>query len=340
VSGSVIREVIPGLVSTIIPVFNRPVLLREAVESVIAQTYRPIEIIVVDDGSTDETASVCRAMGAEHSRLLRVVRKENGGPGRARETGRELAKGEFIQYLDSDDRLLPLKFEKQVAALRARPDADVAYCYTRYLRIGETPEQKPWKRSGITVETMFPSFLEERWWDTPTPLYRRSVCDEIGPWSELSIEEDWEYDCRVAATGTRLVHCTEFLVEVRDHGGGRLCRGTSLDKRRMRQRAVAHRLILGHAQRAGLGEGSPSMQRFARELFLLARQCGAAGLPNEARELFILAKVASGPRRAGGLDYRIYALVAGIFGWSLPGKISSWGDRWRGQPERPAEAIS
>lgn len=323
---------VSGLVSTIIPVFNRSTLLLEAVGSVLAQTYRPIEIIVVDDGSTDDTSNVCRALEANHPEFVRAVRIPNGGPGRARETGRRLARGEFIQYLDSDDLLLPLKFERQVAALRARPDAGVAYCYTRYLKIGGIPSPGPWKRTGMTVETMFPTFLEQRWWETVTPLYRRTVCDEIGPWSDLCSEEDWEYDCRVAATGARLVHCPEVLAEHRDHNGERLSRGTIVDQSRMSQRAIAHRLILGHAQRAGLSTDSISMKRFARELFLLARQCGAAGLPHEARELFGLAREASGPRRARGPDYRLYLLAATLFGWSFPGKLSCWVDRWRRHP--------
>src|SRR5262249_59764809 len=120
----------------------------------------------------------------------------------------------------SEELLWPHKVERQVAALRQRPECGAAYCWTRYYRVGETPGEQPWKGSGRTVEAMFPSFLTERWWDTPTPLYRRAVCDAAGPWTDLRLEEDWEYDCRVAALGTRLTHCREFLVAVRDHGGG------------------------------------------------------------------------------------------------------------------------
>ena len=108
---------VEGLVSTIIPVHNRPALLRESVASVLSQTYRPIEIIIVDDGSTDETGCEAEALAERHSEV-RTIHRENGGPGVARETGRLAARGEFIQYLDSDDLLLPTKFELQVAGLR------------------------------------------------------------------------------------------------------------------------------------------------------------------------------------------------------------------------------
>src|SRR5689334_20068405 len=114
------------MVSTIIPVFQRAALLREAVGSVLAQAYRPIEIIVVDDGSTDDTPACAEALADAHPEIS-VVHQPNRGPGAARETGRQRAQGEFIQYLDSDDLLLPGKFEGQVAGLRSRPECGIAY---------------------------------------------------------------------------------------------------------------------------------------------------------------------------------------------------------------------
>src|SRR5262245_59990256 len=103
--------VIEGLVSTIIPVHNWSGLLREAITSVLAQSYRPVEIVLVNDGSTDETPAVMDAIAAAHSAEVRVVHQSNSGPGLAREAGRRTARGEFIQYLDSDDLLLPDKFQ-------------------------------------------------------------------------------------------------------------------------------------------------------------------------------------------------------------------------------------
>src|SRR5690348_2665066 len=113
------NSLIEGLVSTIIPVHNRAALLREAVASALAQTYRPIEIIVVDDGSTDQTRQVCDELAAQYPQEIRVIHQANTGPGLAREAGRRVARGEFLQYLDSDDLLLPEKFARQVAGLNA-----------------------------------------------------------------------------------------------------------------------------------------------------------------------------------------------------------------------------
>lgn len=318
-----------GLVSTIIPVHNRPGLLREAVASVLAQTYRPIEIVIVDDGSTDETYAVADSLEAANPAEIRVMHGRNAGPGMAREAGRRVAKGEFIQYLDSDDLLLPNKFELQVRGLNEHVDCGVAYGMTSYRQFESTAERVPWKRTGERIERMFPSFLASRWWGTSTPLYRKSLTDAAGPWLALSSEEDWEYDCRLAAIDVRLFYVPEYVSEEREHAGPRLSRGGTVVPEKLRDRAAAHTKIFEHARRAGIGPETNEMQHFARELFLLARQCGAAGLATESRSLFKLAQSASGERRAGGLDFRIYALAAAVLGWSLAGLLACAADRLR-----------
>ena len=320
--------VMSGLVSVIVPVRDRPRLLQEAVVSVLAQTYRPLEVVIVDDGSTDETGLVADRLVADNPAEVRALHVANGGPGRAREAGRGVARGEFIQYLDSDDLLLPRKLEWQVEALVCEPEAGVAYGWTSYVRAGKDPdERRPWRRTGERIERMFPSFLESRWWGTSTPLYRRSVTDAAGPWSDLWNEEDWEYDCRVAALDVRLAYVPRPVSIQRDHGGARLSRSGSTDPGKLRSRAAAHGLILRHARRAGIGPGVPEMRHFARELFLLARQCGVAGLEEESRELTRLSRLASGGRSA--LDVRVYARLAGLVGWRRLGRIVAGLDRLR-----------
>ena len=307
-----------SLVTTIVPVFNRPELLREAAGSVLAQTHRPIEIVIVDDGSTDATAAVADALAAQHD-CITALHTSNRGPGLAREEGRRIARGEFIQHLDSDDLLLPRKFELQVAALRNDGEAGAAYGWTRYRHADGAVEETPWKRSGERIATMFPSMLESRWWDTPTPLYRASVIEAAGAWSDLRVEEDWEYDCRIAAQGTTLAFCPEWVCEVRartaEHLPGRAA---------LHDRARAHLLIAQHARTAKLDETLPEMQHFARELFHLARQCGAAGLRQEARQLVAAARAIS-----PALDLRAYALAANVVGWRAAGAVAEAIDRRR-----------
>ncbi len=331
------REVVPGLVSVIVPVFNRKGMLLEAIASVESQSYRLVELILVDDGSTDGTGELCDGVAMGNPSFVRVIHQPNGGPGVAREAGRRAARGEFLQYLDSDDLLLPRKLELQVSALSARPDAGVAYGFTSFRSRDGTLADGPWKASGEERETMFPWFLTERWWDTPNPLYRRSVCDAAGPWLPLRQEEDWEYDCRVAAMGTKLVQVKEYVAEVRDHDGDRLSRGSAVEPGRCAARAAAHIAVLGHATRAGIASDDPHMRKYARELFLLSRQCGAAGLAAESSELFRLAREASGAERGRGLDFRLYRLAATLVGWRAVGAVACEADRLRGAGSRPLE---
>ena len=318
-----------GLVSTIIPVFNRPQLLREAVASVLAQTYRSIEIILIDDGSTDDTPEVVKALHQNHPGLIRALRTDNTGPGLAREAGRLIARGEYIQYLDSDDLLLSKKFALQVAGLDSNPNYAISYCKTRYRDSAGNIVDNAWKRTGEHIESLFPSMLQSRWWGTSTPMYRRSAVDSVGPWSEITNEEDWEYDCRFAAKGVKLHYVPKVLSEERGHAENRLSEGGNLEPDKLSSRARAHEMIYMHALAAGIATSSLEMQHFSRECFLLARQCGAAGLSAESRALFELARAASGIRRQKSLDFLIYGVGAAIFGWRLMGTLSSHLDRFR-----------
>src|SRR5205823_1494077 len=178
---------------------------------------------------------------------------------------------------------------------------------------------------GESIESMFPAMLQSRWWDTPTPLYRRSLLDRAGAWLPLRNEEDWEYDARVAALGVKLHHLADWVCEVRMHDAHLSGRGDALH-----DRAVAHQSIYASARRANIGEDAPEMQHFARELFLLARQCGAAGLAGDSSALFELARTASGPA-ANRLQFRAYKAAARMLGWRLAGKLASISDRFRRQ---------
>ncbi|HEX7807382.1 MAG TPA: glycosyltransferase family A protein [Thermoanaerobaculia bacterium] len=316
-----------GLVTTIIPVFNRARMLREAVASVLAQTYRPIEIIIIDDGSTDDTVATADGLAREFPDEIRVIHQKNAGVGPAREPGRNAARGEFIQHLDSDDLLEPRKFEWMVGALRAHPESGAAYGWTRAHLPDGSLNEKPEKGTGQRVETMFPAMLKSRFWQTATPLYRASLVHAAGPWLALWNEEDWEYDARIAALGVRLEYIEDWVCVQRHHPEDRLS-SRGMEPLVLRDRATAHALILQHAQRAGISPETPEMQHYARELFLLARQCGSRGLAAESRMLFNLSRDASGAQRNRG-QFLAYAALARVTGWSGAGKISQFIDRVR-----------
>lgn len=119
-------DVVAGLVSVVIPTYNRADYLPRAVFSVLAQTYSAVEAIVIDDGSQDETGDVVAAQFGGDSRV-RYVRQENTGVSGARNHGLRLASGEFVALLDSDDAWFPWKLETQLAVLRAFPEAGMVW---------------------------------------------------------------------------------------------------------------------------------------------------------------------------------------------------------------------
>lgn len=111
-------------VSVIVPAYNAAAFLRRAIDSVLGQTWRDVELIVVDDGSTDDTLQVLAGYGDG----LRVLTQANAGPAAARNRGLRESHGEFVAFLDADDWWLPAKLERQVALMRSRPE--VGFCST------------------------------------------------------------------------------------------------------------------------------------------------------------------------------------------------------------------
>jgi glycosyltransferase involved in cell wall biosynthesis len=319
-----VPDIVPGLVSTIIPVYNRARMVEEATRSVLAQTYRPIEILIVDDGSTDETPRVIATLAARHEEI-RVLTRPNGGPGAARETGRLEMRGEFVQLLDSDDLIDTTKFELQVSALRQHPECGVAYCKARLVLQDGSVDPKPSRRTGENIESMFPSMLALRWWETASPLYRASLMHEAGSWLSLRAEEDWEYDCRIAARGVKTCFVDEWLCSHRRHEANI---SGSFNAVTLRDQSVAHAAMYQHARTARIDHASSEMRHFAREVFLLSRQCGQMGLTHESASLFALAQEASGTER-GRLPLRVYGSLARLVGWTAAGKIAAAMDRMR-----------
>ena len=209
------------LASVIIPCYNRAHLILETLDSVAAQTYSPIEIIVVDDGSTDDSAKVIRhwmdrnSLRHRHIASARCLCQENAGPSAARNTGLRECSGEFIQFLDSDDILHPEKLAKQVTAIQRN---SVDFCVCNYRPFTHDPTvQGPvvdfYRRSHHIEE--FPAQYPM---DTPAPLYRREAILAAGAWDEsMRAGEDFEYNFRLVARGARGVWVDEVLLYVRRH---------------------------------------------------------------------------------------------------------------------------
>jgi len=183
------------LVSVVIPTYQRGPSVERAVKSVLAQTYRSLEVLVIDDGSTDDTGS--RLDHIDDVRL-RVVRQENQGAARARNRGLEYAHGAYIAFLDSDDLWLPEKLERQIAVLEAAPRR-IAFCHTAV----EIRSDTRWieTRAATAAGRVFPHMLLWNHVHAPTSsgVIRRDVVEAIGGFDpSLPAIEDWEWLQRVA----------------------------------------------------------------------------------------------------------------------------------------------
>lgn len=287
-------------------------MLREAVASVLAQTYERIEVIIVDDGSEDDTPKVAEELAALHPGVVRWVHQANAGPGAARNLGFAHARGEYIQYLDSDDLLEPSKFELQVAALQEHPETGLAYGITRRVDMA-TGESRVWARTSEEIEHIFPSFLMKRGWDTNAPLWRRTTCDAIGPWLELRCLEDWEHDLRAGMLGISAIHVPQPGAIVRDHEAMRasgMSSGFTVEI--VRDMARAHEAVWTRMRALGLLDWS-YLEEFSRKLFWIARLCGERGLVEEAE---IALGIAKEMRICHGTcALQLYGVATGLFGW-------------------------
>ncbi|HTL69712.1 MAG TPA: glycosyltransferase [Candidatus Eisenbacteria bacterium] len=213
------------MISVVIPCYNAERFLVETVESVFAQSYTEVETILVDDGSTDGTAALMRSFGAR----VRAEFPPHGGASAARERGTRIARGEFIQYLDSDDLLTPDSLERKMEAI-LRSGADVAYCdWVRYEeRAGGRFEDGEAERRRIEDVHARPEIAAfTTFWSPPAALlYRRSTVHKIGGWSpSLPVIQDARFLLDAALSGARFVHVPGIGARYRVFHGSSLSRG-------------------------------------------------------------------------------------------------------------------
>jgi glycosyltransferase involved in cell wall biosynthesis len=207
----------PGLVSVIIPVHNRFDLANQAVESVFAQTYRPIEIIIVDDFSESAYSPLQPDVNKDGITLQVIRLKENKGPGFAREAGRSNVSGSYLCYLDSDDLWHPSKIEKQYHEMILKPDSGMCYCLTAdFSELPITGNEKILSDINHAYDTFLPIILVDRPWSTSACMWTRKAIDLIGPWIFAWTFEDVEYDCRAGCQDIKITHIPEVLVYKRN----------------------------------------------------------------------------------------------------------------------------
>ena len=193
------------LVSVIIPVYNGARFLRAALESVFAQTYRPFEVIVVDDGSTDDSGDIAQSFPEVH-----YIHQKNQGVAAARNHGIEVARGEFFAFLDQDDLWTPEKLKLQVDYLQNHPD--IGYTLTQLQFFLEPGTSLPsWFRKDLLASV-------QTGWVLGTLLVRRNVFQQVGNFAEAySAANDSDWFFRAKAAEIQMAVVPELLLLKRIH---------------------------------------------------------------------------------------------------------------------------
>ncbi|MBA7567830.1 hypothetical protein ES708_09548 [subsurface metagenome] len=185
------------MVTIIIPTYNRKSYLERAIDSVLGQNYSQFSLIVVDDGSNDGTADFVR--GLRDPEKIEYMRLPHSGfPGKVRNAGARMAKGEYLAFLDSDDLWKPEKLVRQIAIFKDNPDFQI--CHTREIwQRGEkivSQVGQPHRRAGY----IFPDALKKCIIGPSTVMMRRELFEEFGGFREdLEIAEDYELWLRITA---------------------------------------------------------------------------------------------------------------------------------------------
>lgn len=219
---------VPGLVSVIVPAYNRAMFIADAIESILSQTYRPVELLVVDDGSSDATAQIVRSKFAatpEDSGFSAIfIRQPNRGASAARNQGLLHSKGEFIQYLDSDDVLVRHKLDSHVRALQSDEVLDIVWSGWQVLPTDQLPAaliEANQVDSSSAPNSMRPTQQTMPWEPWPT-LTRRRFLAPHPLWNEhVSRWDDWEYALRLMAAGPKCARSDDIGCIQREHDQGR-----------------------------------------------------------------------------------------------------------------------
>lgn len=204
-------------------------MLAETLDRLLLQDYRPLQVIVIDDGSSDGTPESVdewwHHCANTHGIDFKLLVQSNGGPSSARNAGLKSAKGELIQYMDSDDALSKNKISVQVNALRSNADYQVAYCGWRsWFKDSLIEFGPPYQERERSEEEMLEGYLGGTWFLPPhSYLFRRSAVDRVGPWSEtLCYDEDAEYLLRVLGSGASFIFTPGCSVDYRRHSSAQV----------------------------------------------------------------------------------------------------------------------
>ena len=258
-------------VSVVLPTYNRGWILEQAVDSVLGQDYANLELIVVDDGSTDDTKGLLSMFGDR----IAVIRQANRGVSAARNAGIRAATGELIALLDSDDTWLPGKVTAQVSFFSNHPDALV--CQTQEIWIRNGVRVNPGKRHRKEAGMIFERSLALCLVSPSAVMMRKSLLDEVGLFDEaLPACEDYDLWLRIA--WKHPIHLIDQPLIVKRGGhADQLSRMPELDKYRIQSIA---RLLESDVLSAGQDQAARTMLTTKCDIY--AQGCRKRGRVEEA----------------------------------------------------------
>jgi glycosyltransferase involved in cell wall biosynthesis len=295
------------LVSILIPAFNAERWIAAAIESALRQTWKEIELVVVDDGSSDGTLAVARSFERDN---VRVITQPNRGAAAARNRALAESRGSVIQYLDADDLLDPAKIERQLPSL-----SDGVACSGEWGPFLSRPETARFRPSELCrdldpVEFLVTAWIHGRMMQPGAWLLTRELALGAGPWDErLTVDDDGEYFARVVLASRRVRFCPGARVYYRTGNARSLSSGSS--PRAIQSSYLAAVLSTEHLLRA---ERSPRTARSAAErlmYFVYTTYPQAPDLVRAAEER-IRALGVPCPRARGG---PVFSAVSRVIGW-------------------------
>jgi glycosyltransferase involved in cell wall biosynthesis len=243
-------------VSIIMPVYNEERFLAEAIESVLAQTYRDFELIILNDGSKDRTLEIAQSYARQDSRI-RVESHENIGLALSNNKGLALAANEWVGRMDGDDVMMPNRLESNIAFLKEHPECDVVagWCIHidvdgRVIAKGETP-----MTTHEAVRKLY-ELNELIAFNCCTALFRKSAVLAIGGYRpQFSVAEDADMWTRLLENGGKILIQPEYLAKYRIHAGSLSVAQSKLARQQQRWAKIC-------AIRRRSGEPEPSWEEF------------------------------------------------------------------------------
>lgn len=201
-----------GIISVIIPTYNRGFTISEAIDSVFEQSYPYLEVIVVDDCSTDDTADIVQSRYGERVKYVRLA--QNGGGAKARNAGIRASSGAWVAFLDSDDVWSPNKISEQLGALRG---GGRAISYTNIEFVGKTRGKMLWNSRAMSQNESVSDYIlmSGNAIQTSTLLMARSLATEVMFDERLRRHQDWDFIMRAEKQGVEFVYVDKPLVKYR-----------------------------------------------------------------------------------------------------------------------------